>query len=351
MKTKERNYGIDLLRLVFMYMVCLLHTLGQGGVLKNSGGGTLEWKVYYLLEIIAYCAVDGFAFISGYMATDRPQKYEKLANMWFQAFFYSFVLTLIFTIAGINESWGKKDIIKSVFLVTSNQFWYFTAYVALFFAIPILNRYIFTVDMETAKKALIIIVVMFSCMGFLTDTFRTTMGYSALWLMVLYCIGALAKRVELFERKKTSTLIILYVLCIGLTWVLRVFFGFRKLVTYISPTILLSGIILAVLFSRLRLKGTIISKLSPLAFGVYLFQINTVIWEKVIVTAHKFVLNQNIAVGVICALAFAFVIFASGLTVEFIRSKLAKWFKIPSLSRKIVQLIDRVLVKLVVVLK
>ena len=26
----ERNYGIDLLRLVLMYMVCMLHTLGQG---------------------------------------------------------------------------------------------------------------------------------------------------------------------------------------------------------------------------------------------------------------------------------------------------------------------------------
>ena len=38
----ERNYGIDLLRLVLMYMVCMLHTLGQGGTLRgmpsrNSG--------------------------------------------------------------------------------------------------------------------------------------------------------------------------------------------------------------------------------------------------------------------------------------------------------------------------
>lgn len=27
---KQRNYGIDLLRLVLMLMVCLLHVLGRG---------------------------------------------------------------------------------------------------------------------------------------------------------------------------------------------------------------------------------------------------------------------------------------------------------------------------------
>ena len=31
-----RNHGIDLLRLVLMFMVCMLHTLGQGGILNAS---------------------------------------------------------------------------------------------------------------------------------------------------------------------------------------------------------------------------------------------------------------------------------------------------------------------------
>lgn len=38
----ERNYGIDLLRLVLMYMVCILHTLGQGGILEACEPGTAE---------------------------------------------------------------------------------------------------------------------------------------------------------------------------------------------------------------------------------------------------------------------------------------------------------------------
>ena len=65
----KRNYGIDLLRIVLMFMVCMLHTLGQGGILKNCGDKTVEKAVFYLLEVICYCAVDAFAVISGYTAT------------------------------------------------------------------------------------------------------------------------------------------------------------------------------------------------------------------------------------------------------------------------------------------
>ena len=45
----ERNYGIDLLRLVLMYMVCMLHTLGQGGILNACQAGTVAYKVYWFL--------------------------------------------------------------------------------------------------------------------------------------------------------------------------------------------------------------------------------------------------------------------------------------------------------------
>lgn len=47
----ERNYGIDLLRLVLMYMVCMLHTLGQGGILGVCQAGTVEYKAFWFLEI------------------------------------------------------------------------------------------------------------------------------------------------------------------------------------------------------------------------------------------------------------------------------------------------------------
>lgn len=77
----ERNYGLDLLRIVLMYMVCILHTLACGGVLAACTEGTMPYKVFWLLEFLSYCAVDAFALLSGYTATDKMRKFEKLADM------------------------------------------------------------------------------------------------------------------------------------------------------------------------------------------------------------------------------------------------------------------------------
>ena len=342
---KQRNYAIDLLRLVLMFMVCVLHTLGQGGVLDACAVGTLKYNVFWLIEVLAYCAVDAFALIAGYVASDKPQKYEKLVNMWFQVFFYSFVVSLVATFCGIGGELGIKELIKSALPVTFNRFWYVTAYFGLFFAIPLLNKFVFSIDKETAKKALVIMLVLFSVLGILGEPMRTYKGYSVLWLIVLYLIGAIANKIELFKNTKTSTLIILWSVCILVSWIALVVFGTQRLIRYVSPTILLTGVIMVILFSRMKLKGKIISKLSPLALGIYLFHSNKVLWRNVIKDAFVFIVDKNILVGILLVFGIATVIFLAGLIVEFVRSKLANWIKLDKLSKKIVTLCEKILNK------
>ena len=107
----KRNYGIDILRLVMMFMICILHCLNQGGILTASIYGTSYYMVFWLLEIICYCAVDGFAFISGYTAKDNFKiDYTKLINMWFQGLFYSFILTIVLMIFGFKMGGEFSDL-------------------------------------------------------------------------------------------------------------------------------------------------------------------------------------------------------------------------------------------------
>ncbi|EOS72255.1 hypothetical protein C819_04357, partial [Lachnospiraceae bacterium 10-1] len=56
LKKPERNYGIDLLRIIAMLLVVVLHVLGQGGVLEASKG--VRAAVAWFFEVAAYCAVD-----------------------------------------------------------------------------------------------------------------------------------------------------------------------------------------------------------------------------------------------------------------------------------------------------
>lgn len=339
----ERNYGIDLLRLVLMFMVCMLHVLGHGGVMIASYGYSSH-SVYMFLEVLSYCAVDAFAFISGYTAKDSKRKYEKYVDMWFQAFFYSFILTTVLSFFKL----GSFDI-KQLLPVTFGSFWYFTAYTCLFFAIPVLNKFLFNVDEVNAKKMFIILLVMFSGLTIIFDPFDTEWGYSAIWLMVLYCLGVLGKKIRLFESRKTITLVILFLLSTITTWAFNEF-ETSRLINYTSPTVLLCGILLVCIFARLKPSGKLISKLSPLAFGIYLYQTNIIVGA-LYEGKFKMVVDKNIFVGVALVFGFAALLFVLGLAIEFIRSKLHQLLKVSSLSKKIVELADKLLEKLFVFIK
>ena len=63
---RERNYGIDLLRIVSMIMVTILHFSGYGGFLGTPENG-LSYYVLSLIMVICYGAVDIFAIISGFV--------------------------------------------------------------------------------------------------------------------------------------------------------------------------------------------------------------------------------------------------------------------------------------------
>lgn len=340
---KKRKYGIDLLRLVLMFMVCILHTLGQGGILSASKIGTFNYKIFWLLEIISYCAVDGFAIISGYMGLDKKQKYEKISEMWIQVVFYSFILTLIFTLLGINNNFGIKEIIKCLMPVTFQKYWYFSAFFVLYLIMPAINNKIKKLNQNNAKKTLIIIIMMFSFTYIVSDPFKLKKGYSPIWLIILYCIGALAKKSKLLEKKKSITLITLWMLCILITWYTKVILKTDKLINYVSPTILLSGLLMVILFSRINIKGKIISKLTPLTFDIYLFQLNQVIWITYIANSLTKVASKNLSIGLLYVFGFAILLFTLGLLVGFIRSKIFNLIKIKLLSKKIIYLIDRIL--------
>ncbi len=347
---KGRNYGIDLLRLVLMYMVCLLHTLGQGGILDAAVPGSASFGIYWLLETFAYSSVDSFAMISGYTASGKPQRYGRIVELWFQVFFYSFVLTAVFTLAGLNPDRGPRSLIHSALPVITGEYWYFTAYVALFFAMPLLDRFLLSADEVTARRSLIVIGILYSGFGVLTDPFQSMGGYSAIWIIVMYCVGALARRAKLFESRRGITLIVVWALCMLIGWSVKMTTGIGRLINYVSPTVALPAIIMVVLFARLKPNPKFVQALSPLAFGVYLFQLNPVVWAQLL-GAFTFVAAMPPLTGVLCALGLALGIFLAGLAVEFLRSHLAKLLQINRLSQLIADKASRGIDKLLFLLK
>ena len=71
---KTRNYGIDFLRMISMIMIVMLHTLGHGGILRSVSFLSVHYQIAWLLEVIAFGAVNTYAMISGFVSVDSHFK-------------------------------------------------------------------------------------------------------------------------------------------------------------------------------------------------------------------------------------------------------------------------------------
>ena len=345
MEREERNYGIDLLRAVAMYMVAILHVLGQGGILKAAENSPGQLYSAWFLEIAAYCAVNCYALISGYVGLYSKHRYSSLAELWLRVTYYTVIFTVIFKLL-LPEDITANYFIKAFTPVSSGQYWYFTAYFLLFLFLPLIQPGLRTLSKKQIQFCLLSICLLLTVIApaiaiFLEaskrDVFLVKSGYSMLWLLVLYILGAYIKRFDAFRNIGKLKSAVGYLSMVLLTWgakylsdiitakntdhtlVMNVSAALlKKSVSYCSPTIVLSGLFLFLFFKNLKLPN-FLKKLTaffvPLSFSVYLIHTNPLIWKtfmrKTFVSFAAFpvpklivaVLGSALAIFVGCSLA------------------------------------------------
>ncbi|MBE6637428.1 MAG: acyltransferase, partial [Ruminococcaceae bacterium] len=199
----ERNYGIDLLRMLAMFMVALLHVLGQGGILSSYGkdGSFLKYEIVWLLEIAAYGAVNCYALISGYVGIKAKHKLSGLISLTLQTTFYTVLITLLFKLFR-PETVATMDIVKAFFPFAFKHYWYFSAYFCLFFFLPFLDKLLLSLSKVQLKRMIGLLVLVFSLLPtiFMRDLFLVNGGYSALWLAILYLIGGALRLLDVGQN-------------------------------------------------------------------------------------------------------------------------------------------------------
>ncbi|MBR4123004.1 MAG: hypothetical protein IKT93_01140, partial [Clostridia bacterium] len=73
---KQRNVGIDILRVISMFFIIVGHILAQGGGLTAylNGGMNNSYHFFNILFILALCGVNCFALVSGYVGWQNTFK-------------------------------------------------------------------------------------------------------------------------------------------------------------------------------------------------------------------------------------------------------------------------------------
>lgn len=344
----KRNYGIDLLRIVSIFMVIILHIMAQGAAIYSVDKGSLNYYIFWFLEMTSFCAVNCFALVSGYVGYGREKKLPAIISLSAQALFY----VIVFTAAGCiaKGAFDKEFVLASVLSVREGGFWYFKAYLCAWFFFPLIDIAVEKLEQKQLKRMVTAGFIFFSVVPliFFADLFRTGLGYTPLWLLVMYFYGAYVKKYGIDQNKKSWKYFLLFLLTSVITWagviaiksvegkVAQAPLWLEHFMSFTSPTVVLSGVFLFFAFANIKtgkIANAVIKFVSPLTFGVYLVHTQYAVWKFI---EEKFMWTGALSpiYATLSVLGVALGIFAVCAMVEYVRKLIFKITGIDSLIKK-----------------
>lgn len=347
--TASRNSGIDLLRIVAMFMVLFLHILGNGGILFEVEVLSSHGLVAWFFEMATFSAINCYGIISGYVGVTAKHRYSNLVLLWLQVASYSVIITLFYHLRYPTVI-PAGNVLNALFPISNQQYWYVTAYAGMFLFMPILSNGAKSLSKKQFKLTLILLFIALSLIPAITtrDIFATLWGYSLLWLSFLYLAGAYIKLHGFFKNSVKVSLAI-YSVCTLASWVIKLweehvstegkYFNLATgfIAQYTSPTMLLSGIALFVVFANLKVPNPIqrlVKVISPCAFGVYIIHAHPLLWDRLITYRYAHFIEHNPMVMMLLVFLTAIIMFTLFSLVDFIRLKIFNALKIKQLLLK-----------------
>ncbi len=287
--TRDRQthvVGLDYLRILSMVMIIGLHMLGQGGILEAADPGSPIWFASRVLQCLFYCAVNCYGLISGYVGSSRNGASSRLLLLWLTVVLYSLLYWLLFRWRSPGLV-GSEALIQAVFPVLTRQYWYFTGYFGLALILPLIRGGLESIDRRSAVRRFFVLLLFFSALPTVlhSDAFHMRGGYSTIWLLLLYLMGAVLRKGQLFHRLNAFVLIPVGIVCLSLTFVSVLkpaavpILHNIQLLAYTSPTMTIAAVCLLLLFARIRGKNhPVATELSRTSFGVYILHTNPLLW-------------------------------------------------------------------------
>lgn len=308
---KSRNTGLDFIRILAMLGIIILHVLGPGGFLAVGQLRTPGYWLSWALEIFAYCSVDVFGLLSGYLSCEK-RKFSsyRIIELLVTVVFYCLVITAAFWLFGKAYVTNSQTWIKALSPHLIEPYWYIICYIALFFLMPYLNLLIDKLTDKSFNKLCLILVLLFSVLPgvFLMDIFHFDNGYSISWLIVCYFIGAYMKKSEkkIFEGHELTVFFISSFIVLLIQAFTYFVLGdkiheivYYKTVNYLFPLILLNAIMLVQFFARINLNRTapkireVVVALSTVTFDVYLIHCHTLLFHNILTGSFTWLKDQS----------------------------------------------------------
>ncbi len=344
---KQRNVGIDVLRIVSMFFIIIGHILMQGGVLSAYLNEGLQGSYYFFntLYILVYCGVNCFALVSGYVGWQNTFKLEKMLKLWANVVFWSVGVSLILFVYN-KDFFSVKEAISMFLPLIRGRYWFFNAYFVMFMFTPLLNHLIRTLPKKTFQYFLLTVGFVFCVIPFLSlgnDVLKIQNGFEFSWLMVMYLVGGYFSKYPVTVKKPYKCIIA----CFGFTLLNFIYKYLVELVTaklfgapshgdlfmsYTSPIAVGEAVCLLLCFSNLKLSNKklikLISFITPAIFSVYIIHVHPLVFWRIINNAFTWLTQYNLLVALMLIIAIALAIFIGCIALDYIRILIFKLFKV-----------------------
>lgn len=336
-KEDTREYNLDLLRIVSMFLIVLQHALYFGGMYDigySMGGVNILSVCFTFFQSICVISTNTYVLISGYFLINERFRLSKLFKIVCEVLFYSWVILILFIYKNGLVGMDIKTLLPSVLPITYIGYWFVSAYIIMYCLMPVLNLLINRINRKQHFGIICILVCVFSVLTTLLP-FSQIMGVgrwgqSVVWFVVLYIIGAFLKKyVNKYKYRKLSWKVLCSsILFMNFWWIittgladkmgfdilnnLRLQFLLKWYFSYDTIPVLFASISLFQLYRGFSISNVcvvrIVRNTTPLVFAVYLIHNNSIlkdfVWQSLRNSDIQYTLLPLVVIGYSIAVFF-----------------------------------------------
>lgn len=294
----ERESGIELLRLLAIFLIVLNHT-----VQTLHGNDVLyPYLIKYatteptnlVLVLFRYGGMLGndifFLCSAWFFCQSRANKKKKLANMLAEVWIVSVLIAAVSFVV-LHGELSAKEIVYSLLPTTFSCTWYTTCYMIFYAMYPVLNRLIAHLPRKVHLRCTL---ALFALYLFLTNL-RANLFFGTnlmTWIAIYFLVAYIRQyHADFADSKKANLLLLLggllaQLFLLGLTNFVglqisafsgQLFFWIKNC----NPLPLAVAFALFNLFRRLHFKSRVVNGLASLSLLIYIIHENTILGTKV----------------------------------------------------------------------